>query len=187
MKLLYLVIGFCIISSCAKNTQEIDALISQASVDKEVVNEATILYSDSAYVNVRITAPTLERHLSRSRPMEEFTDGIKVEFLNERGRSTGVLTAEYATREPIKQIITCRRNVYLTNYSGEQLLTSELIWDEKEEILKTEKFVKLIQSETQDTTMGFGFVSNQDFTRFEIKRKASASLNADELSKALKN
>ena len=187
MKLFYLVIGISIIASCTKNTSEIDALISHASVDKEVVKDLTIFYSDSSYVNVRITAPTLERHLSRARPMEEYTDGIKVEFLNERGRSTGDLTADYATREPTKQIITCRRNVFLTNYSGEKLLSSELIWDEKEEILKTEKFVKLIQSETQDTTMGFGFVSNQDFTRFEIKRKASASLNADELSKALKN
>ena len=56
-----------------------------------------------------------------------------------------------------------------------------MIWDESNELLYTEKFVKIIQPENQDTTTGFGFETNQDFTRFEIKRRGSASLNVEQL------
>ena len=90
-------------------------------------------------------------------------------------------------RDILKKRILTEGNVEMYNRKNEKLLTSELIWDEGEEILYTEKFVKIIQPESQDTTTGFGFITNQDFTRFEIKKKGSASLNLDKLKEDFNN
>lgn len=170
-----------IVSSCSNDMQEIDALVNNVSEEIELAKDIVMLYSDSAVVKVRITAPTLYTHVSRTTPNQEFPDGIYVEFLNDKKQVYSWLKADYALRQSQEKNIIMRRNVVMENNRGDLIKSSELIWDENEEILHTEKYVQIIQPEQQDTTEGFGFVTNQEFTRFEIKRKGSASLNADKI------
>ena len=67
----------------------------------------------------------------------------------------------------------------------ENVKDESISWNEAEEILTTEKYVKIIQPQTQDTTEGFGFITNQEFTKFEIKRRGIASINASRLKEEL--
>jgi LPS export ABC transporter protein LptC len=166
--------------------KEVDALVSDTGVNKEVATDVEIFYSDSAVVRIKITAPTLVRYIGKSSQDEEFPDGLVVEFYNNRKKPYSWLKADYGIRDVLKKRIVTRGNVEMYNRKDEKLMTSELIWDEGEEILSTEKYVKIIQPETQDTSTGFGFVTNQDFTRFEIKRKGSASLNLERLKEDFK-
>lgn len=174
-----------IIGSCTNNVEEIDAMLDGMSEDKEIAKTVEILYSDSAIVRVRIIAPTLVHYTKPSSSIEEFPDGLRVEFLNENKRVYSWLTADYAIRDVIKKQIITQKNVVLRNTNNERILTSELIWNEAEEILTTEKYVKIIQPQTQDTTEGFGFITNQEFTKFEIKRRGIASINASRLKEEL--
>lgn len=166
--------------------EDVDALINNPPVNQEIAKDVVIYYSDSAQVRVRITAPTLIRNLDRGKPNEEFPDGIFVEFLNNRQRVYSRLKADYGIRETLKKQIITRRNVEMYNAKGETIKSSELIWDENDEILFTEKYVMIIQPEKQDTQQGFGFVTNQDFTRFEIKSRGSASINVDKMKAEFK-
>jgi hypothetical protein len=166
--------------------KDVEALISGAGVGKEVATDVEIFYSDSAVVRIKITAPTLVRHIGKSSQDEEFPDGLLVEFYNNKKRPYSWLKADYGMRDVLKKRIVTKGNVEMYNRKDEKLMTSELIWDEGEEILFTEKYVKIIQPESQDTSTGFGFVTNQDFTRFEIKKKGSASLNIERLKEDLK-
>ncbi|MBK8051862.1 MAG: LPS export ABC transporter periplasmic protein LptC [Saprospiraceae bacterium] len=59
--------------------------------------------------------------------------------------------------------------------------TSELIFDEIERIVYTEKLVRITNPIKGDTTYGFGFKANQDFTRFEIKKKVQGKINVSEI------
>ena len=165
--------------------KDVDALLSDFAVNKEIATDVEIYYSDSAVVRVKITAPKLVRYLDKASPNEEFPEGLLVEFYNKRENAYSWLKADYGMREVLKKQVITRRNVEMYNRKNEKILTSELIWDEAGEILFTEKYVKIIQPENQDTTTGFGFVTNQDFTRFEIKKKGAASLNIDKLKKEL--
>ncbi len=171
----------CMISACSNDIKDVNELLGDAGVNQEVANDVEIFYSDSAIVRIKITAPKLIRHLGRSSQDEEFPDGLLVEFYNNRKRPYSWLKADYGMRDVLKKKIVTKGNVEMYNRKNEKLLTSELIWDEGEEILYTEKYVKIIQPESQDTTTGFGFITNQDFTRFEIKKKGSASLNLEKL------
>lgn len=174
-------ISFCVllvISCTSTDIRDIDLLLEELTDDREIAKDVVILYSDSAQVKARITAPTMVRYISRTAPVEEFPDGMFVEFLDDEHKVYSWLRSDYAIREVLKKLIITRKNVEMTNENGERILTGELIWDEQKEILYTEKFVKIIQPESQDTTMGFGFITNQEFTRFEIKRKGAASLNS---------
>jgi LPS export ABC transporter protein LptC len=173
------------ICSCTNDVQEIDAMLEGFSENKEIAKTVEILYSDSAVVRVRIIAPTLVHYMKASSSIEEFPDGLRVEFLNENKQAYTWLTADYAIRDVVSKQIITQKNVELRNRKNERILTSELIWNEMDEILFTEKYVKIIQPATQDTTEGFGFVTNQEFTKFEIKRRGIASLNAARLKEEL--
>ncbi|HMQ08078.1 MAG TPA: hypothetical protein PKC30_12310 [Saprospiraceae bacterium] len=170
--------------SCTTDIKDIDRLLESFTDDREIAKEVEILYSDSARVKARITAPTMVRHLSRTAPKEEFPNGMFVEFLDSLFQVESWLKSDYAIREVLQKRIITRRNVEMENENGERIMTGELIWDEQKEILYTEKFVKIIQPENQDTTMGFGFITNQAFTRFEIKRRGAASLNSSKFKES---
>lgn len=182
---LFLLFLILLNSACINDVQEIDALLDGMSENREIAKTVEILYSDSAIVRVRIIAPTLVHYMKASSSIEEFPDGLKVEFLNANKKVYSWLIADYAIRDVVKKQIITQKNVELKNTRNERILTSELIWDEAEEILFTEKYVKIIQPQTQDTTEGFGFVTNQEFTKFEIKRRGIASINASRLKEEL--
>lgn len=175
------VLAICTLSACSNDMKDVDALMSSYGVDKEIAEDVEIYYSDSAVVRIKITAPKLVRYLNKNQPNEEFPEGLVVEFYNIHKQPYSWLKADYGMRDVLKKQIITRKNVLMYNRKNEKILTSELIWDETEEILFTEKYVKIIQPATQDTTTGFGFETNQEFSRFEIKRKGSASLSMDQI------
>jgi len=74
--------------------------------------------------------------------------------------------------------------VNLYNEKNEKLETWELIWDEKGDRVYTDRFVMITQPERGDTSYGYGFVANNDFTRFEIQ-KNSGKMNIDDITKEL--
>jgi len=71
--------------------------------------------------------------------------------------------------------------VVVYNSRNDKLRTLELIWDENEKTISTEKAVKIMQPSIGDTLFGYGVIANEDFTRFEIKRNVSAIKNYDKL------
>jgi LPS export ABC transporter protein LptC len=90
-----------------------------------------------------------------------------------------------AVREDKTQKITARGNVTFQNDKNEKLETPELIWDEKERIVYTDKLVRITNAEKGDTTYGFGFRANQEFNRFEIRKKVQGKINVSEITQRL--
>ena len=59
-----------------------------------------------------------------------------------------------------------RKNVVVINEKGNQLNTEHLVWDEKQQKLLSNEFVKIT---TPDEIMyGTGFEANQDFSKYRI-------------------
>lgn len=173
-------------TSCANNLSEVDALTKPMALQQEEATGVKILYSDSATVKVRITADRMIRHTDKSNPRDVFPDGIFVEFLSENGQPYCWLESDWAERDERDHIITARGNVNFYNRKKETLTSTELIWDEESSILSTEKFVRIIQPERGDTSYGYGFVTNEEFNQFEIKRKTSSRISVEKFKQALK-
>ena len=58
-------------------------------------------------------------------------------------------------------------DVVFINEVGEKLNTEHLIWNQKEERIYSEEFVKITTAD--EIIWGEGFESNQSFTNFKIK------------------
>ena len=60
------------------------------------------------------------------------------------------------------------KNVILTNIAGKKLESEELIWDEKNNKIYTDKKVKI--TTLKEVIEGEGFVSNPDFSEYSISK-----------------
>ena len=160
-----------ILPACTGDTSEIDALYDARDISQETISGVKMMYSDSARVRLMVVSPVMVRREEDNQLIEEFPKGLKAEFYHGGTSPQSWLQARSAFRYPDQHRIVLRGNVQLYNAKMDKLETAELIWDEETQQIYTEKFVRITQPEKGDTTYGFGFVSDQHFNRFEIKRK----------------
>lgn len=171
--------------SCASENKDTKVNISKKEALAEIAKEVEILYSDSAIVKVKIISPTMKRYNLKNESYDEFPDGLLVEFLDENKRVTSWLEADYAIRKDKEKKIYVENNVVLYNKRNDKLETEALIWDEGLEEIYTSRPVKISQPERGDTSYGHGFRADQEFNRFEIKKKFSAIKNVEDFTKDL--
>lgn len=172
--------------SCSNKIEEVDAIVYDKYSSKiEKGKNIKIIYSDSGRVKVVIYAPVMERHTGYGVSKDVFPKGILLDFIDDQQKAYSHLKADEAIRNDNDSKITAKGNVVFYNDKGEKLESPELIWDERERIVTTEKIVRITQAEKGDTTIGFGFRANQDFTRFEIKRRVQGKVNVADLMKEL--
>ena len=169
-KVLLVVCFLCCLMACENDLAEIDRLITNDQVKVETAYDVQLLYSDSAVVQVRISGPRMLRHLNKSTPFEEFPDGVRVEFLTSGKEARSELTAKYAVRYENKNEVIARDSVVWKSGKGEELITNELIWDDKKKRVHTSKFVKIIKPD--EVFYGYGFEADQDFNKWTIIQPA---------------
>ncbi|MCC6410675.1 MAG: LPS export ABC transporter periplasmic protein LptC [Saprospiraceae bacterium] len=152
--------------SCRSELKPKPQVYTQDDVAVEVVSDVEILYSDSARIRVRVTGPVLHNFSDRENPHQEFPKGVRVEFLDDKQLVTSVLTSKFAIRLQEKGQIVARDSVVFESVKGEKLETEELMWDEKTEKVRTEKFVKV--SKPGEVIYGYGLEAAQDFSYWKI-------------------
>ena len=161
-----LILGLCITACKEKVSIVEDVVFTEEDISVEQMEEVEMLYSDSAKVQVRITAPTMLRYTERN-AKQEFPDGLLVEFFDGRQNVSGYLSAKYGMRYEGEYRVVVRDSVVWESHQGEKLDTEELTWDERNERIFTNKFVTLTRPE--EIIFGYGFEADQDFKRSRIK------------------
>ena len=84
--------------SCEKKEIKEDNAFSEDDLLVETAKNIEMLYSDSAVVRVKLTAPVSLRYLDRAKPKEVFPESIHVSFFDQYGKNTSWLTSKYAER-----------------------------------------------------------------------------------------
>lgn len=156
------------IVSCYNSKEEVDKLFVESKIASEFAYDGYLLYSDSAKIKVKLDYDVLRKFEKDGQPMSEFPEGIYVEFYDNNQSPTSWLVSKYAIRNEREGTMVARDSVVLFNVDKDKLETSELIWDEDESIIKTDKFVRITQPMKGDTSYGYGFRAKQDFSEFEI-------------------
>jgi len=164
---------------------EVNNILPNSDLKVETAKKVEILYSDSAEVKVRIISDIMKRYYNKGGAIDEFPEGILVEFLDNNKNVSSWLVADYAIRKDKEKKFYVKENVMLFNKRQDKLQTDELIWNEELEEIYTNKPVKITQPQTGDTSFGFGFKADQEFTRFEISRRFSGIKNIESLSEEL--
>ena len=131
-----------IVSSCENDIEKVKIIASKNELPVESTINATLIYSDSAQLQVRLIAPQLDRFLGE-RPYIELPRGVELEFYDGDMKVSSRLTANYAISYEEEGIMEAKGNVILINEMGEQLNTEHLIWDEKTGKIHSEEFVKI--------------------------------------------
>lgn len=164
--------------SCENNTADVAALADKYNTKVDIGEQIRVTYSDSGIIKVIVNSPIIERHNNYSAPKDVFPKGIKIEFKNELGETNAWLEADYAERIPFSNKMIAKGNVKLYNTAQDKLSTSELIWDENQHKVYTERFVRITRPSQRDTTYGYGFEADEAFTTLLIKRRIQSKLNA---------
>ena len=156
--------------SCINRESDINKLIPEYTsvYDEELAFNGSLLYSDSARLTVKVDYKELRKFVEDNRSYTEFPKGIFATFYNDDEKEISWLSANYAIRDEQNEIMTVQDSVVLYNIDQDKLVTSELIWEEKTQLITTNKYVRITQPMRGDTSYGYGLEAKQDFSEFQI-------------------
>ncbi len=156
-----------LISACEKKAEIMTEAEAQQWVNKELLEDAKVIYSDSGRLKIKIDGPKLVRHIETGNTREEFIEGFFAQFYDDDERLVNTLASKYALRKRSAGNTLMRDSVVFASLNQEVLKTSELIWDERNGKLHTDKFVRLIRKD--EIIQGFGFETDQSFKKGSLR------------------
>jgi LPS export ABC transporter protein LptC len=167
-----------LLTGCENDLAKVKLVSDHSKLPVESSEKLEILYSDSARVKLKMTAPVLNRYHTE-KPYTELPKGVHVEFYDDSLKVISVLTAGYAIRYDSESLMEAKTNVVVVNQKGEKLNTEHLIWNERSAKIYSDAFVRITTADK--VIFGNGFEANQDFTNYRIfKIKGTININKDE-------
>ena len=152
--------------SCENDLKKVQQ-ISSKEVNKPV--ETTIgvdvIYSDSAKVKARMTAPIMLNYTATKtvKPYYEMPNGVHIDFYDQKQKIISTVTAEYAITKNDNKIIELHRNVVVVNDKGDTFKSQELTWDQLAKKFYSNQFSTLTQKEG-NVISGSTFKCNEDLS-----------------------
>jgi LPS export ABC transporter protein LptC len=161
----------------------------RATVPGMYTDSVTTLISDSGRIRYRIFTAVWKVFDKVKDPywcfpkkiyLERFNDSLKVESLVQCD------TARYYSNRKLWEL---KKNVKLINIKGDKFETSFLCWDQNQQRIYSDSFIR-IQQQDQIIT-GYGFESNETLTKYTISKPQSRfpmdSPKSDSLGKGSKS
>ena len=161
-----IILCFCsfLFSACSNDPKIVETFATNKNLPTETIKEAELIYTEKGKVKVKIIAQKIERYAATS--TINFSEGIVVHFFNDSAIITSTLTAQDAIIDEKKEQMMAQVNVELINQKQEKLNTEQLIWDERTNLIFTEKLVRITTKD--EVIFGEGFESTTDFSSYKI-------------------
>ncbi|WP_317899835.1 LPS export ABC transporter periplasmic protein LptC [Aurantibacillus circumpalustris] len=165
--------------SCTNDLKDVMALPKNELSPSQIGDTVTMIYTDSSQLKVMLKANRMlvfEKNVSE--PFKILPNGFFVTFF-EDDKISATLKANYGVQYDVSKKMEAKYAVEVVNRDGTKLETEKLIWNELTKKIYTNAFVK-ITTETEIIT-GVGMESNQDFTKYQLKKiVATLQLKDDE-------
>lgn len=146
-----------------------DSAQDLASIPGMITHDVSMLVSDSGVIRYHAIAPVWYRYnLDPKKQYWYFPEGLELQQLDARMQPAGNIkadTAYYLEREQLWHLI---RNVRISNTQGERFNTEELYWDSRKQTIYSDSFIHIERK--KDILEGYGFTSDQSFTKYEVRR-----------------
>jgi LPS export ABC transporter protein LptC len=170
LKVLPLTIVIIMLSSCgdyaSKNVAKM--LKADTMLFTQEGRNVTINYNDSGRLKAKIFAKQLIGYKKDGNDIVRMPKGVTGNFYNDEGKVESYLSAEKGISYQTQKITEVSQNVVVMNNKGEKLNTEKLIWDQKKQIIYTDKFVRITTK--NEILTGEGMESKQDFSDWVIKK-----------------
>ncbi len=188
LKNIAILLGLAMFFSCSPDLEKIEAITRKDELPVEEAENLRILYSSHSRIQMIMEAPRMERY-EGDEPYMELPEGFVMTFYDELMNETSRISANYAIQFEKDDLIDARNDVVVENMeTREKLNTEQLIWDRKNELIYSEKFVKVTSEE--DVLYGQGFESDERFTSWvitDIWGSFSVDLGPDEEQEEILN
>lgn len=153
---------------CEKNNiEKIQAFTAPENLPQQEATNFETLFTDSGEVRFYLFAPKLLRFETEGDPFVEFPEGIELIRYDSAQNVVSSITADYAKQYEKEDKWEAKNNVIATNLDGDTLKTEHLIWEEKNEKIYSDEYVKIIRPDQIIT--GIGFESDQAMENWKIK------------------
>jgi LPS export ABC transporter protein LptC len=157
-----------ILVSCVNDLDAVKKVTYNPKAPDEVTRDLEVFYTDSGHPKVRIYAKLAETY-SKPEVVTKLKDGIKVDFYDESGLIVSTLTALYGEIRTAEGKMFVRDSVQLYNHAKQQRLkTEELIWNQNDSLIYTEKSV--VVTSPKGVVYGQGLRTKQDFSTYTFIR-----------------
>lgn len=154
--------------SCTNDPKEVKKVTARDDLPLEIQENLELEYSDSSYIRLRLNAPLAEHFPQLEEPIRKFPKGIDVKFFDRFGNENSRMRADHAVEYVNDDLWHATGNVVVVNKKGEQLNTEELYWDQNNEKIYSEVFVKMTTD--KEVIMGEGFEADQNFDNYVINK-----------------
>lgn len=156
-----------VLIACTNDPKLVQEFVSDKEQAIEQIKGAELLHTENGKIKVRIVAGKIERFQNKQ-PQLVFTESLEVYFYNDSSQLQSTLKADGASIDEETKIMLAQNNVELISSDNKKLETEELIWDEQQNKIYTDKKVKITTG--KEVIYGEGFTSNPDFTAYSITK-----------------
>ena len=152
-----------IFSSCTK--QSIQDLPSREEMPDQESWGVNIVLTDQGMIRAKIRSGHLEKYNEKEFIMLD--SSVTVDFFDSDEKHTSILTSNKAEVDQSSNDMKAIGNVVAVSDSGISLYSNTLVWDSKNEKLRTKDKIMITTLE-KDTLYGIGFESDSDLENWKI-------------------
>lgn len=157
-----------LVFACENDLEKIKAFTNSDILPQVEAKNFETLFTDSGEVRFFMKTPKLLQFENEGKVFYEFPEGMELIKYDENKQIISSITSDYAKRFLSENKWEAKNNVIATNANGDTLKTEHLIWDEQEERIYTDEFVKIIR--TDQVITGIGFESDQALANWRIRQ-----------------
>lgn len=175
LSFLLLLVGICLMAGCQDKAEgegqaeATDSVPDLNAVPGMVTTDVSMLVSDSGVIRYHAISPIWYRYdQDPAHKYWYFPDGIELRQLDDSLQPAGSIKADTAYYQEREQLWHLIRNVRIENTLGERFNTEELYWDGRRQTIYSDSFIHIERH--RDILEGYGFTSDQTFSKYEIRR-----------------
>ena len=158
---------FLFFPSCGGKKQDMEAAVNESdSLPDMSTLGVTSLVSDSGMIRYKIITEEWLVYANRKPPFWAFEKGIYLEKFDTLFNIDASIKADTAYYYEAKKTWELKGNVEIQNQQGDKFSTAQMFWDQDEEKIYSDKYIRIEQVDKILT--GIGFESNQDMTSYQI-------------------
>ena len=160
------VVMLVFVSACGAKAESVDVAFSPDSSYTMRATGVSSLISDSGITRYRLIAEEWLIFSKAAEPYWYFPEGFYVEQFDSLFNPEGSVKADTAYYFINKEEWLLIRNVRLTNLQDEKFDSEKITWNQKEQRIHSDEYIRIEQKEKIIT--GYGFESNQEMTHYRI-------------------
>jgi LPS export ABC transporter protein LptC len=153
--------------SCKNDMSTISSFSMNENQPKETAKNVEVFYSDSGKIVIQLLTDVLYRYAD-DEPYLEFPDGLQLNFFDSLMNIKTTLTANYGISWEKTKIMEVKYDVVVNDFEKNEILNTEhLIWDQRQQKIYSDVFVK--RTSPDGTLYGDGFDADENLNSYILR------------------